>query len=180
MGFLPPHFQSEENQHNVCVWSLSSPGLWSLILFSSFLYTPPTKPYSQVCYSRHVYQVICLVSGIMKTCIVFSRADLLRRGPSVLLKAKEGLIQSPFTGWSIGFDLTAWSLASAALVFQPNRCVSASPPSDTSQRRAHLSLPALPNPDSYVEMVLEMLCFKDTAQRGPFHHSGGMGGSWPV
>lgn len=76
-----------------------------------------TKPHSQVCGSVSIYQVICPVSSIMKIRIVFWGSVLLRRCPSVLLKARKGLIQSPFTGWSTGFDLTAWSLASAALVF---------------------------------------------------------------
>lgn len=104
-------------------------------------------------------------------CVVFWKLVLLRRCPSVLLKAREGLFQSPFTGWSIDFDLPAWSLASAALCFSQTD-VSLPVRHLIQARQSLICLRQLPwNPDSVVEMVLEVPCSKNGSQDGPFRHS---------
>lgn len=75
-----------------------------------------------------------------------------------------GLIQSPFAGWSIGFDLTAWSLASAALYFSQTDVSLPGPHLIQARERLVCLCQLSLNLDSFVEMVLEMLCSKNGSQ----------------
>lgn len=167
--WVPPVFSHKKISTNCleCLFPGWGGGLWSLLLFTHFLLVPPAKPaptHSQFRHPVYIYWAICSVPGIMKICIVSWRLVLLRRCPSVLLKARKQLFQSPFTGWSIGFDLTAWSLASAVLYFSQTD-VSLPARHLIQARESLICLCQLSlNPDSVGEMVLEMLGSKNGSQ----------------
>lgn len=72
------------------------------------------------------------------------------------------LIQSPLCRVAelIGFDITEWSPADAALPLSQRDVSLQASSCDTSQRKLHLSLQGLSQPMLFFEMMLEMLCCK--------------------
>lgn len=112
MGF--PHFQAEENQHKLSGLCFSR--LWSLIVFSFFLPSPPKKknnekqktkpsktknPHIAISGTNYKHLLGNLLSLEYNEDVhsMFWRLILWRSCQSILLKVGGGLIRALFAGW---------------------------------------------------------------------------------